>query len=201
MRGNHFLVIFTFILFFFQDIYSQNCEKIIVTKPGKQVFATAGFLANIRDKPNSIKVRSKKIFNQNSFKNIHIDCPKNCKVGLTEMIFSTIPSKFKTSYSDKTKCEKYLKKTSKQPIVYKKKFKTMEKLHKWYSEFSRGKEKEGEDLYKKCDGECSPSYKLFTKEMNGEYDVRVEVICGHARDKSDNMYKLKTTLRRQCLSK
>ena len=90
--------------------------------------------------------------------------------------------------------------TTKNPIEYRKtNFASIEAINTWFSDFSQGKGKDGENLYQRCDGLCSPQYTTIIEEKErGSYDVHAQVVCGPARDKNDNNYNLELFLRWTC---
>lgn len=127
-------------------------------------------------------------------------CPASCKVVSTSIQFSAIPKKFLTSYSDRQKCLKHKKETLSSPLVYTGAvFKSAKEFAENFSQFSQGKGQQGGDLYKRCDGACSPQFNVEITPLGGEsYKQSTKVICGEARDKSDGQYILKTTLVQHC---
>jgi hypothetical protein len=64
--------------------------------------------------------------------------------------------------------------------------------------FTRGKGDDGEELYRLCDGQCSPHYLWVISRDADRLVVDAEVTCGHARDRDDNRYDLSYGLRWVC---
>lgn len=115
------------------------------------------------------------------------------------LAINVTPNVFKSSYQGKESCQNLLAETSATPLSYKNKtFSSKDKLVDWFYRFSQGKGTEGEDLYKRCPGLCSPQYTTAIKSQNNELLLDVFVVCGHARDKWENSYILKSYLSTSC---
>ena len=154
--------------------------------------ATASLWANARGSKGSIKAESDKLVAASVSK-----VKEAKKDGV--IVLKTIPAKYKSDYSDKELCSKYLAQTQEKPFEYKgRNFASLDKLNEWLGDFTQGKGKDGKDLYKKCDGSCSPQYTTKIKLTGNTYTVDSSVVCGHARDKDDNMYDLTATVQWQC---
>ena len=169
------------------------------------VVATAATWDNLRKNEGSIAFESRRLLGAvwEDLKPPTDFCPNYCQLKSSpEVIFKSVPNKFISDYSDRDKCENLFEQTKKEPFVYKRRsFATLEEFHEWFSDFSQGKGRDGNDLYDKCDGRCSPRYKTFISKEKKSYLVDAEVQCGPARDKSDNKYQLSSSLLWNCVSK
>ena len=155
----------------------------------KQAIATAGALSNMRNSENSIKFLSNELLGSAIVEaRKYLDVDKQ-----TTIVFTSVPTSFidgKTD-SDKVSCDKRLEETTESPIVYTdKSFYDSETLMDWISDFSQGRGKEGKNLYRRCSGSCSPQYKYNIQLGETAFLVTAEVICGKARNKSDDLYEL-----------
>ena len=126
-------------------------------------------------------------------------CVSQCSDAKPLLVFDSEPAKYLSDYGDKSKCEGYFSATKKSPYRYSgRKFASPAEFNDWFSDFSQGKGDDGSDLYEKCDGDCSPRYRSFITPNGHKLAVDAEVVCGPARDKDDNNYKLKFMVRWTC---
>ena len=188
---------------------SKDYEEILV----ESKVTTAATWANFRNKPGSLSYESNRLMklalaNEPKAK-VESMSPPKCATGCVRSsspiaVFRSIPMLYLQDYSDRKTCEGLLEKTQVSPLSYKNRnFPTEDSLNDWFQDFSQGKGKDGSDLYAKCSGDCSPQYTYFIvpNPKSGSYSVNAEVLCGHARDKSDNNYKLSLSYRWSCISK
>jgi hypothetical protein len=102
-------------------------------------------------------------------------------------------------YEDSPSCQRLLEATQQQPIVYgNRQFDTQDDAEEWYNDLTQGDGADGEDLYSRCPGQCSPSYSSVIYRKSGQFVITTSIICGHARDKDDNQYRLTSSLRWIC---
>ncbi len=186
---------------------ADDCKGVILDVPIEAGEATADAWPNMRNAQGSLKFESNRMLTgaakQISSAKAPADfaCPAGCKPADKPTIqYQTIPNKYRSDYSDEAKCKKLLEQTKKVPIEYKdRKFDSIDSLASWYGDFSQGSGGDGADLYAKCDGDCSPQYRTTIRAEKSGYSLDASVICGEARDKSDNKYKLSSALRWSCL--
>jgi hypothetical protein len=182
----------------------SNIDRDIVEET---THATASLLANESNRPGSVRYESGAILQKAQAGIPHAEkpadlCPARC--GLVPdpvIVFKAIPQKFLTNYSDYAKCQALLEQTQKTPFEYDKQFDTMSDVQDWFSNFSRGKGTDGKDLYNKCSGQCSPQYEFFIANESGKLVLDADVVCGHARDKSNNMYDISYSYQWVCEDK
>ncbi|MEW6143680.1 MAG: hypothetical protein AB1598_01555 [Thermodesulfobacteriota bacterium] len=201
-------LLFTFLFQLYTAVAEEtkcsNIEKDIVEET---THATASLFANESNKPGSVRYESGAILQKaqagipNAEKPADM-CPAGCElVPKPVIVFKAVPQKFLTSYSDYAKCQALLEQTEKTPFEYDKKFGSMSEVQDWFSNFSRGKGTDGQDLYKRCSGQCSPQYEFFISDEGGELTLDADVVCGHARDKSNNMYDISYSYQWVCEDK
>jgi hypothetical protein len=176
-----------------EETKCSNIERDIVEET---THATASLFANESNKPGSVRYESGAILQKaqagipNAEKPADL-CPAGCKlVPSPVIVFKAVPQKYLTSYSDYAKCQALLEQTEKTPFEYDKQFGSMSEVQDWFSNFSRGKGTDGKDLYNRCSGQCSPQYEFFISDQGGKLTLDADVVCGHARDKSNNMYDI-----------
>jgi hypothetical protein len=167
-------------------------------------------MANWRNAAGSIKAESNAIFMQAKTAAETVVAPTNfCPKGCTapergKMLFRSTPNKFRSGYSEAAHCDALFALTSKQPLIYQNdRIETVDDLNQWIGDISQGSGKEGRDLYKKCDGSCSPRFEYhISKNLNSTgYSVKASIVCGAARDKDDGQYVLESLFRWVCQKK
>ncbi len=170
----------------------------------ENTLASAGFFANLRYSEDSIHYQMDQLLDRAKnklgiFQQKSSICANSCAKPVVGIVFSSHPRYTLDNYSEADKCQKLFELTSKDPIVYKHRlFKDDEEAKEWYNDLSRGSGEDGEDLYDRCDGSCSPQYSSFIWSENGGLAVTTSIICGHARDKDDDQYVLSSALRAEC---
>ena len=176
-----------------EETKCSNIERDIVEET---TTGTASLFANEGNKPGSVRYESDAILQKaqagipNAQKPTDL-CPSGCKlVPDPVIVFKAIPQKFLTNYSDYNKCQALLQQTQKTPFEYDKQFASMSEVQDWFSNFSRGKGTDGKDLYNRCDGQCSPQYKFYISDQGSKLILDADIVCGHARDKSNNKYDI-----------
>ena len=168
--------------------------------------ATADSWPNLRNSPGSLKFESNRLLTGaakqvSSAVPASIRCPVGCKPAERATIkYQTIPAKFRSDNSDAERCRTLLEQTTKAPLRYKdRKFSTIDELATWFGDFSNGLGADGKDLYARCDGACSPQYHTTIRPILDGYVLDADVVCGAARDKGDNKYKLTLALHWSCV--
>ncbi|MDR2337409.1 MAG: hypothetical protein LBE20_02025 [Deltaproteobacteria bacterium] len=181
--------IFKLIILTFITCLALNITTAQTLKKTKlnQVTATASITSNLWNSENSIKFKSNQLLTE-----------ALAKVGQEKatIIFTSIPTTFLEGKTDAAgvSCATRFTETSKTPLSYTNKtFYNNSALLDWISDFSQGNGQEGKDLYKRCSGDCSPQYEyhILQTEANG-YSLTAQVVCGKARNKSDDLYYLTT---------
>lgn len=207
--SNNYLYI-TFLLAFLVSVdiaFGQDankCASAVKTVKMESTQATASFFANEGNKPGSIRYESGAILEKADSGLASAEKPDGlCPAGCTlpdkpVIVFRAIPQKFLTDYSGSAQCQKLLEQTEKTPFEYNKDFGSMSEVENWFSDFSRGKGTDGQDMYNKCSGQCSPQYEFFIADTNGKLALDADVVCGHARDKNNNMYDISYSYKWRC---
>lgn len=180
-----------------------NQDRLIV--PLGKTKASAGLFSNLFNREGSMSYESEKAFRVaqtqiSQAKKPHALCRKPCEVSDAPSIsLRSTPSAFKSQYSDYDYCQRKTEETSQSPLRFQQNgFRTLEELSSWIERFSQGKGKEGKELYEACDASCSPRYHYRIMEVDDLYSVHAEIVCGHARDKSENSYMLEYSYEWSC---
>ena len=177
-----------------------SCDTADVESILETTVATAAAWSNLRNNPGSLSFESARLLNLATASSVKGQsnrpqvCPAGCRA--TEQprkVLRSVPLKFIAEYEEFEQCQVLYQQTKQNPFSYlNRRFKSEATLTDWFQDFSQGKGIDGKDLYSKCPGKCSPqySYKISKTEADQTINIDATVICGHARDKSDNSYRL-----------
>lgn len=172
----------------------------------RSTLASAGFFDNLRNSDDSIRYQTDQLLSQSENKAEQLIQQKSpcgsssCAAPIVAVVFSSTPNITLAEYKDSPSCQKLLESTRQNPIVYgNRQFDTQDDAEEWYNDLTQGDGTDGEDLYNRCPGQCSPSYSSVIYRRGGKFIITTSIICGHARDKDDNQYRLTSSLRWMCL--
>ncbi len=171
----------------------------------RSTLASAGFFDNLRNSDDSIRYQMDQLLSLSETKAGELDKQKSpcgsssCAAPVVAVVFSSTPNRTLPEYEDSPSCQKLFETTQQQPIVYSnRQFDTQDDAEEWYNDLTQGDGPDGEDLYNRCPGQCSPSYSSVLYRKGGKFIVTTSIVCGHARDKDDNQYRLSSSLRWIC---
>lgn len=181
------------------------CSSFRAEVPIDSSVASSKLWANVTGREESVRVQSKRLLDdaENGAAAVRPPeglCPSYCRApAQPQIVFSTTPTDFLSRYDQQDKCERLLRTTSQAPLSFDTlTFESIEQLNDWVQDFTRGKGPQGQELYRRCDGKCSPQY-LWTISPAGEkLMLETEVTCGHARDKEISRYRLSAAYRWVC---
>lgn len=182
---------------------SPPCKFGQITLPLESKIASAGITANLFGTESSVKGVAKALLSSaldvlpSKVRNM---CPGKCGRAEPKVFLRAIPSKFLSNYDDEHRCEMHLASTRNSPLTFRDfTFASIDDFADSFSDFSRGKGPMGEELYEKCDGDCSPQFTLKIKQLDdGTFAQDADVVCGHARDQDDDTYTVSTELVVSC---
>jgi hypothetical protein len=183
---------------------SRDCSPLNTDIPVGSALASAGFFANLRHASNSISFLMDQLITESGDKAKQLTaseggCARSCDNAIAAVVFTSTPHMTLPDYDDAAMCAKLYQTTRQTPIEYRNRaFDTQEEAEEWYNDLTQGDGSDGEDLYKRCPGACSPSYSSVAYEVSGKFTVSTSIICGHARDKDDNQYRLTASVRWVC---
>ncbi len=168
--------------------------------------ASANFFSNVAKRPGSLAFESQALLKKAKAMAATAEpsCAEGCRSqGSAKIVLRTTPNKYLGEYDDFAHCKALLEQTTAKAIQYQgMSFESSDEFNEWYQDFTSGKGKEGEDLYSRCDLSCSPQYtSTISERPSGELLASTSVICGHARDKSENNYRLTAELHWLCAEK
>ncbi len=166
--------------------------------------ASAGFFANLRGARNSINVQMNSLLGEAKAAAAQlaegaVPCIPGCSTPVVSVIFESTPNISLADYREFSSCQAHHDTTKTEPIVYAQRlFSSEEEAKEWYKDLTLGDGPDGEDLYRRCPGRCSPSYSSTIYQHLGRYVVTTTIVCGHARDKDDDQYRLRAAVRWVC---
>ena len=183
-----------------------SCTPLNTTIAVNSALASAGFFANLRGAADSIKSRMDSLLAEArnaagvlATKEQH--CSRDCKQPYVAVIFKSKPHLVLRDYDEAATCSKLLESTTAAPITYSnRRFSSDDAAKEWYHELTQGDGEDGEDLYRRCPGSCSPSYSSVVYRHGAEVVVSTSIVCGPARDRDDDQYQLSAAIQWVCPS-
>lgn len=181
------------------------CNVLTQTEiPVRVTLASAGFFANLTNAEHSINVQMNSLLNEAHATAELISagqppCLRTCTQPVIAVVFESTPHVALVDYDEFSLCQSHYTATRTHPIVYSHRvFSSDEEAKAWYKDLTQGDGPDGEDLYRRCPGSCSPSYSSSVYQRLGHFVVTTSIVCGHARDKDDDQYRLRAALRWVC---
>ena len=164
---------------------------------------SAGLMQNMAESPDSIRAIAGRLLGEalsEEATKTRLACANDCNVGaLDEIIYRVIPTAYLAEENQREICLKFEAETAENPMLFEaRQFESVAQMNDWIMDFSQGRGDDGKLLYERCSSNCSPRYTFLIGAQESGYEVRTEVQCGLARDKSDNRYRISTALRRSC---
>lgn len=186
-------------------VATPPCSPLLSEElPVRATLASAGFFANLRKADHSINVQMDSLLHEAKAAATRITtgpkpCMRACKEPIIAVLFESSPHTSLVDYDESSVCQGLYQATSIRPIVYTGRlFATDNEAKEWYKDLTQGDGPDGEDLYQRCPGRCSPAYSSTIYQNQSHYVVTTSIVCGHARDKDDNQYRLRAALRWIC---
>jgi hypothetical protein len=187
-----------------EALAQSTCTPLNNDIPVGSGLASAGFFANLRNADNSINFLMDELISKSEVQAQRISseqrtCPRSCSQPVVAIVFTSTPNRTLDSYDESTSCAQYQELTTASPIVYANRtFDSQSDAESWYEDMTQGNGIDGEDLYGRCPGKCSPAYSSVIYQRNQKFVVTTSIVCGHARDKDDNQYRLTASVRWIC---
>ena len=185
----------------------QLCAPDHVDVTENHASATADHAANLRMSPGSLRAQFSRLAKKAEDQAAKADpasgnpCSSTCAVVQepAHILMSLVPNKFLSGYADEQKCEELLRETSVRPLRFgPRRARSEKELGTWLSDVSQGRGDDGTVLYRKCSGKCSPRYLLDIARDGDGLVANLDVVCGPARDKTDNTYAVASGYRWAC---
>lgn len=171
-----------------------NCRASSTLTPLTTEIASAGFLANLSNRADSIRATSKRMLD---------DAIRTAKPSASaqQIVLKSIPELSKKTDPDDQMCKRLETETMKAPLEFNgKHFASTDELTDWIMDFTQGKGDDGKSLYKQCPGKCSPQYTWWIDPGETGLMVNARVVCGLPRDRDGNKYHLSIALAPSCPS-
>ena len=175
--------------------------------PAETQIATAtgsgGIMKNLAEHPSSIRAIAGRLLSDALIadsKQAGTDCDAACAQRDTaEIVYRVAPTAYLADNQQREVCRKFESETSSHPLTFnQRRFRNVDELNEWIMAFSQGQGEDGRLLYELCSSNCSPRYTFLIAEQNAGYAVKAEVLCGLARDRSNDVFRVSTAVRRSC---
>jgi hypothetical protein len=183
---------------------NPHCTPLGREIPLQSMVASAGFFANLRNADHSVRARTDKLLKdaRAAAKELELKesrCVRSCARPVVAVLFNSTPYRHLNDYQESAQCQALLESTSNAPIVYEnRRFSSDDDAREWYEDLTQGDGVDGDDLYQRCPGACSPAYSSVAYREGDEFVVSTTIICGHARDRDDGQYRLSAGIRWIC---
>ena len=169
--------------------------------PLRESVASAGLMMNIAEHPKSIRVVAQKLLTEaiDSPAPKSTNCPGCRAPSPPEIVYRVAPTAFLPSPQQPAMCLGLERATQNHPLAFpSREFDNVGALNAWISDFSQGRGSDGQQLYAQCGGDCSPRYTFLIAPGASGLKVGTQVICGLARDREVDDYRVSTALRITC---
>ena len=177
----------------FAEDDGSECKEGFTKKVVDQTLATASALGNLFSSSNSMAAKLDSLYKKG------VEKLSETKPKSSQMMIVVVPNVRLKDYGQSQVCQTKLRQTTQNPLNFTPPdFKDAKQFSSWFADFSKGNGEQGERLYKLCPGQCSPAYRVIFSNPKEPIKTAVEVVCGHARDKSDNQYKMTLELVESC---
>ena len=183
---------------------TADCDAPHREVPLDTATGSVGFIKNMAEDPTSIRAVAGRLLetalNGDSKTAAHDECIGNCPDRLrSEVIYRVSPTAFLDAAEQHDVCRRFESETTVHPLEFDaRSFASVAELNDWIMAFSQGRGADGKLLYERCSSNCSPRYTFLIAEQSSGYAVRAQVLCGLARDKANDQYRISTALRRSC---
>lgn len=176
-----------------------------MTVPLASEVGSSGIMYNLADHPQSIKAVARRLLDealarQKELAGDAVNCGADCDEDTQpRVVYEVGPLHLLPEQEQKAVCRKLDAQTRDRPFEFATRhFESTSALNEWVMSFSQGRGAEGEELYRRCAANCSPSYQFTIAPDDQGLQVETRVHCGFARDRSSNDYEVSTALRLEC---
>lgn len=182
---------------------TAECPREKDEKPIATEYGSAGFMKNLAESEDSIRTIAGRML-KSALTAENTRLPEGCEsfcggAEVPEVVYRVAPVAFLADDKQNDVCVAFEEQTSADPMLFgARSFASVAELNDWIMAFSQGRGDDGKLLYERCSSNCSPRYTFLIGQENSGYEVRAEVLCGLARDKSNDQYLISTALRRRC---
>lgn len=181
----------------------DTCPRTLPEEPLATEYGSVGIMKNLAETEDSVKAIASRLLeqaltveNRKPAEGCTTDCPD---AGVDEVIYRVAPMSFLPRAEQNELCLRLEDETATAPMAFPARdFDDLDGLNRWISDLSQGRGADGKALYARCASNCSPRYTFFIAADDDGFSARAEVLCGLARDKSNDQYLVSTALRRSC---
>lgn len=183
---------------------SPDCTAPLREVPLDTAMGSVGFIKNMAEDPTSIRAVAGRLLesalSDGTKTATQAGCVGNCPdKERSEVVYRVTPTAFLDAAQQHDVCRRYESETTVHPLEFDaRSFASVAELNDWIMAFSQGRGADGKLLYERCSSNCSPRYTFLIAEQSSGYAVRAQVLCGLARDKANDQYRISTALRRSC---
>lgn len=154
--------------------------------------ASAGYISNITNSAGSIRAESHRMLTS-ALESARSKTPPSW------VKFTAIPTLAADPGDSAQACAREEQATRSKPLEFdEKQFASVDDMTSWIMDFTRGKGDDGQSLYERCPGKCSPQYIWWIEPKGNGMAVKPSAVCGLPRDRDGNMYALETALAPPC---
>ena len=180
------------------DCAPASHETPLATETG-----SVGIIKNLAEDPSSIRAVAGRLLSSaltSDSKMPHGDCDAACaQRAQSQVVYRVAPTAYLADDQQREVCRKFENETTSRPLTFnQREFRSVDELNEWIMAFSQGRGEDGRLLYELCSSNCSPRYTFLIAEQSSGYAVKAEVLCGLARDRSNDIYRVSTAVRRTC---
>lgn len=180
-----------------------NCAPNAHETPIATETGSVGIIKNLAEDPSSIRAIAGRLLNDALMadsKNPDAGCDAACaQRANSQIVYRVAPTAYLADEQQLDVCRKFENETTSHPLTFnQREFRSVDEMNEWIMAFSQGRGEDGRLLYELCSSNCSPRYTFLIAEQNAGYAVRTEVLCGLARDRSNDVYRVSTAVRRTC---
>ena len=179
------------------------CTRDAREAPIATATGSVGIIKNLTEDPSSIRAVAGRLLSNalgGDSKSADPVCDAACEQrAQAQIVYRVAPITFLAAEQQRDVCRQFEAETSSHPLTFdQREFRSVAELNDWIMEFSQGRGPDGKLLYERCSSNCSPRYTFLIAEQNSGYAVKAEVLCGLARDKASDVYRVSTAMRRSC---
>lgn len=180
-----------------------DCAPAVHETPIAAETGSVGIIKNLAEDPTSIRAIAGRLLTDAlaaDSKDPNAGCDAACaQRPHAQIVYRVAPTAYLADDQQREVCRKFENETASHPLTFnQREFRSVDELNEWIMAFSQGRGDDGRLLYELCSSNCSPRYTFLIAEQNAGYAVRTEVLCGLARDRSNDVYRVSTAVRHTC---
>lgn len=180
-----------------------ECAPVTHETPLATETGSVGIIKNLAEDPSSIRAIAGRLLSDAlaaDSRDPNAGCDAACtQRAHSQIVYRVAPTAYLADHQQREVCRKFESETASHPLTFnQREFRSVEEMNEWITAFSQGRGEDGRLLYELCSSNCSPRYTFLIAEQHAGYAVRTEVLCGLARDRSNDVYRVSTAVRHTC---